>query len=137
MSSASIVVRRDAIEGIGLIDEEYFIYSDETDWQYRLWRVGWQVWDPPQVTTVHFGGGSFQPGGRRYTLVYRGRMLFARQALRPPVPDRAAPNVRHRGPGPPGSLADPVAADQMADDCPAPDHLQLGNSAPLRETAIE
>jgi len=77
MSSASIVVRREAIEGIGLVDEEYFIYSDETDWQYRLWRAGWQVWYLPQVTTVHFGGGSFQPGGRRYTLVYRGRMLFA------------------------------------------------------------
>jgi hypothetical protein len=31
------------------------------------------------VTTVHYGGGSFQPGGKRFTLVYRGRMLFARK----------------------------------------------------------
>ena len=59
------------------LDEEYFIYSDETDWQYRLWQAGWKVYYLPHVTTVHFGGGSFQPGGRRYTLVYRGRMLFA------------------------------------------------------------
>ena len=79
LSSASIVVRREAIEAIGLIDEEYFIYSDETDWQYRLWQAGWKVYYLPQVTTIHFGGGSFQPGGRRYTLVYRGRMLFARK----------------------------------------------------------
>jgi GT2 family glycosyltransferase len=79
ISSASIVVRRSAIEAIGLIDEDYFIYSDETDWQYRLWQAGWKVYYLPQVTTVHYGGGSFQPAGKRYTLVYRGRMLFARK----------------------------------------------------------
>lgn len=79
ISSASIVVRRSAMEQIGLIDEKYFIYSDETDWQYRLWQAGWKVYYLPDVTTIHFGGGSFKPGGRRYTMVYRGRMLFARK----------------------------------------------------------
>jgi GT2 family glycosyltransferase len=79
LSSASILVRREAIEEIGLIDEEYFIYSDETDWQYRLWQAGWKVFYIPEVTTIHFGGGSFKPGDRRYALVYRGRMLFARK----------------------------------------------------------
>ncbi len=79
MSSASILVRRDAIEDIGLIDEEYFIYSDETDWQYRMWRAGWKVYYLPQVTTIHYGGVSFEPGSKRFTLVYRGRMLFARK----------------------------------------------------------
>lgn len=79
ISSASIVVRRIAIEQIGLIDEEYFIYSDETDWQYRLWKAGWQVHYLPDATTIHYGGGSFRPGDHRYTLVYRGRMLFARK----------------------------------------------------------
>lgn len=79
MSSASILIRREAMEEIGLIDEEYFIYSDETDWQYRLWRAGWKVYYLPQVTTVHYGGGSFEPGSKRFTLVYRGRMLFARK----------------------------------------------------------
>ncbi len=79
MSSASVMVRRVAIEAIGLIDESYFIYSDETDWQYRLWRSGWKICYLPQVTTIHFGGGSFEPGSRRFTLVYRGRMLFARK----------------------------------------------------------
>lgn len=77
ISSASILVRRAAIEQIGLVDEEYFVYSDEPDWQYRLWQAGWKVYYLPNVTTIHYGGGSFKPGGRRYTLVYRGRMLFA------------------------------------------------------------
>jgi len=79
ISSASIMVRREAIEDIGLIDEEYFIYSDETDWQYRLWQVGWKVHYLPSVTTIHYGGASFTPGSKRFTLVYRGRMLFARK----------------------------------------------------------
>ena len=76
-------MRREAIEQIGLIDEEYFIYSDETDWQYRLWQAGWKVYYLPEVTTVHYGGGSFQPGGRRFALVYRGRMLFAKKHYGP------------------------------------------------------
>ena len=77
ISSASIMVRRSAIEEIGLNDESFFIYSDETDWQYRLRKAGWQVFYLPRVNTIHFGGSSFRPGDRRYTLVYRGRMLFA------------------------------------------------------------
>jgi len=79
ISSASILVRRTAIESIGLVDEDYFIYSDETDWQYRLAKAGWKVYFLPNVTTIHFGGSSFKPGGKRFTLVYRGRMLFARK----------------------------------------------------------
>ncbi|HET6443786.1 MAG TPA: hypothetical protein VFI27_04320, partial [candidate division Zixibacteria bacterium] len=70
---------REAIEEIGLIDDDYFVYSDETDWQYRLWKAGWKVYYLPEVSTIHFGGGSFEPGSIRFTLVYRGRMLFARK----------------------------------------------------------
>lgn len=77
LSSASIIVRRTAFEAIDLLDEDYFVYSDETDWQYRLWQAGWKVHYLPSVTTIHYGGGSFTPGARRFTLVYRGRMLFA------------------------------------------------------------
>lgn len=79
LSSASILVRREAIEAIGLVDEDYFVYSDETDWQYRLWQAGWKIYYLPEVTTLHYGGASFQPGAKRYTLVYRGRMLFAQK----------------------------------------------------------
>jgi hypothetical protein len=77
LSSASIIVRRTAFEAIDFLDEDYFVYSDETDWQYRLWQAGWKVHYLPSVTTIHYGGGSFKPGARRFTLVYRGRMLFA------------------------------------------------------------
>ncbi|GMQ78942.1 MAG: glycosyltransferase family 2 protein [Anaerolineae bacterium] len=77
LSSASIIVRRKAFEVIALLDEDFFVYSDETDWQYRLWQAGWRVHYLPSVNTIHYGGGSFKPGERRFTLVYRGRMLFA------------------------------------------------------------
>jgi Predicted glycosyltransferases len=79
ISSASIIVRRAAIEAIDLVDEDFFIYSDETDWQYRMRQAGWKVYYLPEAITVHYGGGSFEPGGKRYTLVYRGRMLFAQK----------------------------------------------------------
>jgi len=75
MSTAFMVFRREALEEVGLVDEEYFIYSDETDLQYRLKRAGWKIVYLPDLKTVHFGGKSLDPWRRRH-LVYRGKLLF-------------------------------------------------------------
>jgi GT2 family glycosyltransferase len=58
-----------------MLDEEYFIYGDETDLQYRLAKDGWNVYHVPEATTIHFGGRSLDRWRRR-RMVYRGKMLF-------------------------------------------------------------
>jgi len=73
--SASLLVRRAAAEQVGWVDESYFMYSDETDLQYRLRRAGWKVYYLPEVVTVHFGGQSASHWRRR-KLIYRGKLLF-------------------------------------------------------------
>jgi N-acetylglucosaminyl-diphospho-decaprenol L-rhamnosyltransferase len=75
MSTAFMLFRRDALEEVGLMDEQYFIYSDETDLEYRLWRAGWKIYYIPEVNTIHFGGKSLEPWRSR-RLKYRGRLLF-------------------------------------------------------------
>lgn len=75
MSTAYMLFRRNALEKIGLVDEEFFIYADETDLEYRLWKSGWKIYYLPEVNTIHFGGKSLQPWRSR-KLKYRGRLLF-------------------------------------------------------------
>ena len=75
ISSACLMVRRAALDDVGLLDEEYFIYGDEADLQYRLKKAGWAVHYLPSVTMIHFGGRSMDRWKRR-KMVYRGKILF-------------------------------------------------------------
>jgi N-acetylglucosaminyl-diphospho-decaprenol L-rhamnosyltransferase len=75
IGSACLLIRRSALDQVGLLDEEYFIYGDEADIQYRLKKAGWEIVFLPQATTIHFGGRSMTRWPRRKR-VYRGKMLF-------------------------------------------------------------
>lgn len=78
MSSACLLLRRSALDKVGLLDESYFIYGDEADLQYRLKKAGWGVYYLPGIHTVHYGGRSMDRWRRR-RMVYRGKMLFYRK----------------------------------------------------------
>jgi GT2 family glycosyltransferase len=53
-----MLVRREALDRVGKLDESYFIYGEETDWCYRFQKAGWQVVFTPDAQIVHLGGGS-------------------------------------------------------------------------------
>jgi GT2 family glycosyltransferase len=53
-----MLVRREAIEQVGTMDERFFMYAEETDWCYRFMQAGWQVWFTPGGRIVHLGGQS-------------------------------------------------------------------------------
>jgi len=78
LSSACLLIRRAALDQVGLLDREFFIYGDEADLQYRLRKAEWSVYYLPDVETVHFGGRSMNRWKRR-KMVYRGKMLFYRK----------------------------------------------------------
>jgi hypothetical protein len=78
LSSACLLLRRAALSEVGPLDEEYFIYGDEADLQYRLIRAGWKVYHLPDAAIIHFGGRSMDRWRRR-KMVYRGKMLFYRK----------------------------------------------------------
>jgi GT2 family glycosyltransferase len=82
LSSACLLLRREALMQVGLLDEDYFIYGDEADLQYRLHKKGWKVYFQPGVNTIHFGGRSMDRWRRR-KMVYRGKMLFYKKNYGP------------------------------------------------------
>lgn len=53
-----MLVRRTAIEQVGLMDEAYFIYAEEADWCYRFYKAGWRRVFFPNARIVHVDGGA-------------------------------------------------------------------------------
>jgi GT2 family glycosyltransferase len=71
---ACMLVRREAIEAVGPLDEDFFLFSEETDWCYRFRRAGWKVLFFPGAECVHVGGASH--GGRLFRENLRGHLRF-------------------------------------------------------------
>jgi GT2 family glycosyltransferase len=53
-----LMLRRESLEKIGLLDERFFMYSEETDLCFRLNAGGWKVYFVPEARVVHYGGQS-------------------------------------------------------------------------------
>jgi len=53
-----MLVRRAAVDEVGLMDERFFMYAEETDWCYRFNVAGWKNRFTPEAEIIHLGGGS-------------------------------------------------------------------------------
>jgi N-acetylglucosaminyl-diphospho-decaprenol L-rhamnosyltransferase len=84
---ACMLVRREAIDEVGLVDEDYFLFSEETDWCYRFRQAGWDVLFYPGAECVHVGGAAH--GGRLYRENLRGHLLFLWKHRGPREAERA------------------------------------------------
>ncbi len=79
---ACMVVRRDVLDQVGLLDEDYFLFLEETDWCYRIKRAGWKVYHVPQAEIIHFQGKSAEAVKKRARVeFYRSRYLFFRKNM--------------------------------------------------------
>ena len=79
VSGAYFMLRRKAIEQVGLLDEDFFMYGEDIDLSYRLLKGGWQNWYLP-FDIVHFKGGSTQKSSFRYVHVfYQAMLIFFRK----------------------------------------------------------
>jgi N-acetylglucosaminyl-diphospho-decaprenol L-rhamnosyltransferase len=58
VAGASMIVRREVFESVGLMDEEYFLYFEEVDFCLAAHRAGWSCWYVPESRVVHFVGQS-------------------------------------------------------------------------------
>lgn len=57
-TGACLTVRREVIQQVGLLDESFFMYSEEMDWCYRIKQAGWRIVYLPDAEVVHYGGQS-------------------------------------------------------------------------------
>ena len=58
VDGACLMIRRDVIEAIGPLDEQFFLYGEEVDWCFRAKRAGWRVVAVREATVVHHRGQS-------------------------------------------------------------------------------
>lgn len=65
LNGAFMLVRREALEQVGLLDEGYWLYMDDLDWCMRFHREGWGVWYDGRVTALHVKGGTTVTERRR------------------------------------------------------------------------
>jgi GT2 family glycosyltransferase len=74
-----MIVRKKAMEEIGLFDEQYFFFFEETDWAYRMRQVGWKVFFVPTAQVYHGQGKSAGKSARARIMFYRSRYIFFRK----------------------------------------------------------
>ena len=58
VNGAFMLIRRAALDQVGLFDEGYWMYMEDLDLCYRFKQAGWQVWFEPGVTVVHEKAGT-------------------------------------------------------------------------------
>ena len=58
VSGACMLVRGEAIKDVGLLDENFFMYGEDTDWCFRMRQRSWKIYVLPEVKVVHYVGQS-------------------------------------------------------------------------------
>jgi GT2 family glycosyltransferase len=76
VSGAFLIVRREAIEDVGPMDDRFFLYSEEIDWCYRIRAAGWDIHHLPVMEIIHHCG-PYSP--ERVAEECHSRILFARK----------------------------------------------------------
>jgi GT2 family glycosyltransferase len=80
VQSAGMLVRKSAFDAVGPLDSQFFVYSDEVDWQRRAREAGWSVLYVPQARIVHREQLSHGEAARRRIVEFsRNRDRFVRK----------------------------------------------------------
>jgi GT2 family glycosyltransferase len=73
---ACLMARKKAMDDIGLFDERYFFFFEETDWAYRMKRGGWAIYLVPTAKIFHAQGKTIGSNLHSRIMFYRSRYLF-------------------------------------------------------------
>ncbi len=79
---ACMAFRRVLADTVGLMDEDFFFYFEETEWCVRLRRQGWQVLIDPRIRVTHLKGASTRAIRRDAQVeMFRSRLLYYRKTM--------------------------------------------------------
>jgi N-acetylglucosaminyl-diphospho-decaprenol L-rhamnosyltransferase len=79
---AAMLVRHGAVQEVGTLDEDFFLFSEEVDWCYRFVQAGWKIFYHPDAKVMHVGEASH--GGRWTRELARSNLRYM---------------MKHHGPG--------------------------------------
>lgn len=81
---ACLMVRKKAIDEVGMFDERYFFFFEETDWAYQMRKAGWKIYHVPTAFIYHLQGKSIGRDVCSRIEFYRSRYQFFRKWKSPP-----------------------------------------------------
>lgn len=76
---AFMLVRREAIEQAGLLDEAFFMYAEDLDWAFRIKSGGWKIMYHPQVQVLHVKRAASRQSQRAQFEFWRAMLIFYRK----------------------------------------------------------
>jgi GT2 family glycosyltransferase len=78
VQSAAMLVRREAAKQVGYLDPDFFVYSEEVDFQKRMRDAGWRILHVPLARAIHHEqlATDRSSGARRVVQFHRGRAMY-------------------------------------------------------------
>jgi O-antigen biosynthesis protein len=80
LAGAFMLLRKKALDKVGLLDEDFFMYGEDIDLSYRIIQGGYKNYYFPETTIIHYKGESTKKGSLNYVKVfYNAMIIFARK----------------------------------------------------------
>lgn len=80
LSGAFMLMRKSALDKVGLLDEDYFMYGEDIDLSYRIQKGGFDNYYYPETSIIHYKGESTKKSSVNYVFVfYKAMVIFARK----------------------------------------------------------
>lgn len=82
LCGAFMLIRKEALDKAGLLDESFFMYGEDIDLSYRIQKAGYRIVYYPETTIIHYKGESTKKSSLNYVyLFYKAMQIFARKHL--------------------------------------------------------
>lgn len=82
ISGSFMIVKKSAIDAVGGLDEDFFMYGEDLDWCYRIHQAGFKIYYVPDTQIIHFKGESSKKSPfQQRRLFYEAMRLFVRKHL--------------------------------------------------------
>ncbi|MGD9930590.1 MAG: glycosyltransferase [Mangrovibacterium sp.] len=80
LAGAFMLLRKQTLDTVGLLDETFFMYGEDIDLSYRITQAGYKNYYFPETTIIHYKGESTKKGSLNYVrLFYQAMIIFARK----------------------------------------------------------
>jgi len=80
LAGAFMLLRKEALDKVGILDEDYFMYGEDIDLSYRITQGGYKNYYFPDTTIIHYKGESTKKGSLNYVrMFYNAMIIFARK----------------------------------------------------------
>jgi GT2 family glycosyltransferase len=76
LAGAFMLLRRETLDKVGLLDEDYFMYGEDIDLSYRITLGGYKNYYFPETTIIHYKGESTKKGSINYVKVFYNAMII-------------------------------------------------------------